>query len=91
MPVMTYLGHSNTVTTVQMDDRKIISGDGAGFVRVWDQRMGVKLWEWHNRYCEIAFCTRTSDPKRLLINPIMFHKMSKMFCICNPSGLLNIF
>ncbi|XP_071110859.1 F-box/WD repeat-containing protein 8-like [Haliotis cracherodii] len=48
-PAMTLLGHSGKITCVQMDEWKVVSGDEGGFVRVWDQRMSKKLWEWHNR------------------------------------------
>ncbi|XP_067651145.1 F-box/WD repeat-containing protein 8-like [Haliotis asinina] len=48
-PAKTLLGHSGKITCVQMDEWKVVSGDEGGFVRVWDQRMRTKLWEWHNR------------------------------------------
>ena len=53
--LMTLIGHSAAVTTVQMDDWKVVSGDEAGFVCVWDQRMASKLWEMNNR-CDTACC-----------------------------------
>ncbi|XP_033747296.1 F-box/WD repeat-containing protein 8-like [Pecten maximus] len=48
-------GHTNYITTVQMDDWKVVSGDGGGFVSVWDRRMSTKLWEWHNRH-PVGYC-----------------------------------
>lgn len=47
--MVTLIGHSASVTVVQMDDLKVVSGDEGGFVCVWDQRMGTKLWEMHSR------------------------------------------
>ncbi len=54
---MTLVGHCGKITTVQMDEWKVVSGDEGGFVRVWDQRMRNKLWEWHNRYSIAARLT----------------------------------
>ncbi|XP_041350177.1 F-box/WD repeat-containing protein 8-like [Gigantopelta aegis] len=50
IPVTVFTGHSAKVSTVMMDDWKVVSGDEGGFVCVWDQRMSSKLWEWHNRH-----------------------------------------
>ncbi|KAL5016121.1 hypothetical protein ScPMuIL_005710 [Solemya velum] len=50
VPVQTFSGHSHKVSTVQMDEWKVVSGGEDGFVYVWDRRMTVKLWEWHNRH-----------------------------------------
>lgn len=58
-PVASFTGHMYQITTVQMDDWKIISGGYDGFVFVWDLRMTRKLWEIHNRY-KILCCFKTS-------------------------------
>ena len=58
--LMTLIGHSAEVTTVQMDDWKVVSGDEAGFVCVWDQRMASKLWEMNNR-CDTACCVNEAS------------------------------
>ena len=46
---MTLIGHYGVLNTVQMDDWKVVSGDEAGFVCVWDQRMARVMWETNNR------------------------------------------
>ena len=49
-PVFAMRGHAAQITTVQMDEWKVISGGDEGLVCVWDQRMeGAKLWELHTR------------------------------------------
>lgn len=53
-PVASFTGHMYQITTVQMDDWKVISGGYDGFVFVWDLRMTRKLWEIHNRYKNIC-------------------------------------
>ncbi|KAK7494023.1 hypothetical protein BaRGS_00014681 [Batillaria attramentaria] len=53
--MMTLIGHSATVSSVQMDTWKVVSGDESGFVCVWDQRMASKLWDTHNRH-PVRFC-----------------------------------
>lgn len=54
-PRVSLPGHSAPVTSVQMDDWKLVSGDEAGFVCVWDQRTGKKLWDVHNRH-PVQYC-----------------------------------
>ncbi|XP_061458882.1 F-box/WD repeat-containing protein 8 isoform X2 [Rhineura floridana] len=49
-PVCSLYGHQLGVSSVQMDDWKIVSGGEEGLVCVWDQRMGTKLWEMHARH-----------------------------------------
>ncbi|KAJ8312956.1 hypothetical protein KUTeg_010329 [Tegillarca granosa] len=46
-PVVTYAG-LHSLTSVQMDEWKVVSSGDDGFVCVWDQRMATKLWDWHN-------------------------------------------
>lgn len=41
--------HQLGVSSVQMDDWKIVSGGEEGLVSVWDYRMNQKLWEVHSR------------------------------------------
>ncbi|XP_028566095.2 F-box/WD repeat-containing protein 8 isoform X3 [Podarcis muralis] len=48
--VCSLYGHQLGVSSVQMDDWKIVSGGEEGLVCVWDQRMGTKLWEIHARH-----------------------------------------
>ncbi|KAK5932147.1 hypothetical protein CgunFtcFv8_003877 [Champsocephalus gunnari] len=48
--VASLYGHHLGVTSVQIDDWKIVSGGGEGLVCVWEMRMGSKLWEMHNRH-----------------------------------------
>ncbi|OWF41589.1 F-box/WD repeat-containing protein 8-like [Mizuhopecten yessoensis] len=48
-------GHTSFITTAQMDDWKVVSGDDGGFVCVWDRRMSTRLWEWHNRH-PVRYC-----------------------------------
>ncbi|XP_078410154.1 F-box/WD repeat-containing protein 8 [Cetorhinus maximus] len=48
--VMSLYGHQLGVSSVQMDDWKIVSGGEEGLVCVWEQRMGTKLWEMHSRH-----------------------------------------
>ncbi|XP_048411882.1 F-box/WD repeat-containing protein 8 isoform X3 [Stegostoma tigrinum] len=48
--VMSFYGHQLGVSSVQMDDWKIVSGGEEGLVCVWEQRMGAKLWEMHSRH-----------------------------------------
>ena len=48
--VRTFMGHAGSVLCVQADDWKIVSGDTEGYVCVWDQRKGVKLWESQSRW-----------------------------------------
>lgn len=48
--VASLYAHHLGVTSVQVDDWKIVSGGGEGLVCVWDMRMGSKLWEMHNRH-----------------------------------------
>lgn len=43
-------GHQDHVTTVQMDDWKVVSGAHDGNIRVWDQRMAAVLWHTHARH-----------------------------------------
>ncbi|XP_059974833.1 F-box/WD repeat-containing protein 8 isoform X2 [Mesoplodon densirostris] len=42
--------HQLGVSSVQMDDWKIVSGGEEGLVSVWDYRMNQKLWEVHSRH-----------------------------------------
>ncbi|XP_049721510.1 F-box/WD repeat-containing protein 8 [Elephas maximus indicus] len=42
--------HQLGVSSVQMDDWKIVSGGEEGLVTVWDYRMNQKLWEVHSRH-----------------------------------------
>ncbi|XP_013413586.1 F-box/WD repeat-containing protein 8 [Lingula anatina] len=49
-PVHSFSGHGAAVTVVHMDDWKVVSGGAEGLVCIWDQRMGSKLWEVHNRH-----------------------------------------
>ncbi|XP_020669249.3 F-box/WD repeat-containing protein 8 [Pogona vitticeps] len=49
-PVCSLYGHQHGVSAVQMDEWKIVSGGEEGLVCVWDQRMGIKLWETHARH-----------------------------------------
>lgn len=44
------LGHKRVVTTVQMDDWKVVSGAEDGTLMVWDQRMTSPLWMTHARH-----------------------------------------
>jgi hypothetical protein len=37
------------ISTIQMDDWKVVCGGEDGRTTVYDQRMGQKLWEFHNR------------------------------------------
>ncbi len=53
-PQLSLRGHSSSVTTVQMDTWKVVSGALDGTLKVWDLRMGGVLWE-----------TRASHPVRL--------------------------
>ena len=39
-----HLGHKRSVTAVQMDDWKVVSGAEDGTLMVWDQRMTSPLW-----------------------------------------------
>ncbi|XP_037536148.1 F-box/WD repeat-containing protein 8 [Nematolebias whitei] len=48
--VLSLYAHHLGVTSVQVDDWKIVSGGGEGLVCVWETRMGAKLWEMHNRH-----------------------------------------
>uniref|UniRef100_A0A4W3HU14 F-box and WD repeat domain containing 8 n=1 Tax=Callorhinchus milii TaxID=7868 RepID=A0A4W3HU14_CALMI len=48
--VISLYGHQLGVSSVQMDDWKIVSGGEEGLVCVWEQRMGTKLWEMHARH-----------------------------------------
>ncbi|KAG7490914.1 F-box/WD repeat-containing protein 8 [Solea senegalensis] len=48
--VASLYAHHLGVTSVQVDDWKIVSGGGEGLVCVWELRMGTKLWEMHNRH-----------------------------------------
>ncbi|XP_041856579.1 F-box/WD repeat-containing protein 8 isoform X2 [Melanotaenia boesemani] len=48
--VVSLYAHHLGVTSVQVDDWKIVSGGGEGLVCVWEMRMGTKLWEMHNRH-----------------------------------------
>ncbi|XP_067861800.1 F-box/WD repeat-containing protein 8 isoform X2 [Heptranchias perlo] len=48
--VISLYGHQLGVSSVQMDDWKIVSGGEEGLVCVWEQRMGTKLWEMHSRH-----------------------------------------
>ncbi|TRZ03394.1 hypothetical protein DNTS_005204, partial [Danionella cerebrum] len=48
--VLSLYAHHMGVTAVQADDWKIVSGGGEGLVCVWEMRIGVKLWEMHNRH-----------------------------------------
>ncbi|XP_064613363.1 F-box/WD repeat-containing protein 8-like [Liolophura sinensis] len=49
-PAMTLAAHTHVVSQVQMDDWKVVSGGEDGLTCVWDQRMALKLWDWHNRH-----------------------------------------
>lgn len=62
-PVASFTGHMYQITTVQMDDWKVISGGYDGFVFVWDLRMTRKLWEIHNRYKNICCVSLNLGPK----------------------------
>ncbi|XP_061622796.1 F-box/WD repeat-containing protein 8 [Phyllopteryx taeniolatus] len=48
--VSSLYAHHLGVTSVRMDDWKVVSGGGEGLVCVWEMRMGTKLWEMHNRH-----------------------------------------
>ncbi|XP_061674123.1 F-box/WD repeat-containing protein 8 isoform X2 [Syngnathoides biaculeatus] len=48
--VCSLYAHQLGVTSVRMDDWKVVSGGGEGLVCVWEMRMGTKLWEMHNRH-----------------------------------------
>uniref|UniRef100_A0A1A8IU05 F-box/WD repeat-containing protein 8 n=1 Tax=Nothobranchius kuhntae TaxID=321403 RepID=A0A1A8IU05_NOTKU len=48
--VASLYAHHLGVSSVQMDDWKIVSGGEEGLVCVWEMRMGAKLWETHNRH-----------------------------------------
>lgn len=65
-PVASFTGHMYQITTVQMDDWKVISGGYDGFVFVWDLRMTRKLWEIHNRH-PVRHC-RFSEEKLVFGN-----------------------
>ncbi|KAK3603234.1 hypothetical protein CHS0354_007564 [Potamilus streckersoni] len=54
-PVVNLSGHSYIVSSVQMDEWKVVSGGEDGFVCVWDLRMKTKLWDWHNRH-PVRYC-----------------------------------
>ncbi|ESO82423.1 hypothetical protein LOTGIDRAFT_237021 [Lottia gigantea] len=54
-PIKTIIGHTGSISTVQLDDWKIVSSDNAGFVTVRDQRMDRKIWELHNRH-PVEYC-----------------------------------
>ncbi|XP_025089538.1 F-box/WD repeat-containing protein 8-like isoform X1 [Pomacea canaliculata] len=74
--MMTLIGHSSTVTCVQMDNVKVVSGDEGGFVCVWDQRMASKLWEMHDRH-PVSYC---HFDERLLVvahEPVVKQQQSK--------------
>lgn len=43
-------GHNSSVTAVQMDDWKVVSGSRDGSLRIWDQRMVSTLWMTHARH-----------------------------------------
>ncbi|XP_070572630.1 F-box/WD repeat-containing protein 8-like isoform X2 [Ptychodera flava] len=49
-PVMSVQGHGGSVTAVQMDDWKAVSGGFEGMLCVWDLRMKSKLWETYARH-----------------------------------------
>ncbi|EDO39658.1 predicted protein [Nematostella vectensis] len=49
-PTQTLCGHSDYVTTVQMDEWKVVSGSRDGITCVWDQRMASMLWSTHARH-----------------------------------------
>ncbi|XP_077995281.1 F-box/WD repeat-containing protein 8-like isoform X2 [Glandiceps talaboti] len=49
-PVMSLYGHAGSVTSVQMDDWKIVSGGHEGMLCVWDLKMASKLWETYARH-----------------------------------------
>lgn len=66
-PVASFTGHMYQITTVQMDDWKVISGGYDGFVFVWDLRMTRKLWEIHNRYKNIC-CVSLNLGKKKKMN-----------------------
>ena len=59
-------GHNATVTTVQMDDHKAVSGSEDGTVRVWDLRMGSQLWSTTARH-PVRFC-RFTDTRLITAN-----------------------
>ncbi|KAK7087459.1 F-box/WD repeat-containing protein 8-like [Littorina saxatilis] len=69
--MMTLIGHSAAVTTVQMDEWKVVSGDEAGFVSVWDQRMASKLWEMNNRH-PVRYCH--FDDRELVVAHVPYVK-----------------
>ncbi|XP_076472891.1 F-box/WD repeat-containing protein 8-like isoform X2 [Babylonia areolata] len=69
--LMTLMGHSAPVTTVQMDEWKVVSGDEAGFVCVWDQRMASKLWEMNNRH-PVRYCH--FEERQLVIGHVPYVK-----------------
>ncbi|XP_074640393.1 F-box/WD repeat-containing protein 8-like [Tubulanus polymorphus] len=48
--VMQLRGHSRAISSVQMDDWKVVSGAEDGIVCIHDQRMSSKLWEYHNSH-----------------------------------------
>ena len=85
--LMTLMGHSAAVTTVQMDDWKVVSGDEAGFVGVWDQRMASKLWEMNNRCGTcikanpfLLFFFLSSQLTFIKTNVFLSLSVSKSFC-----------
>ncbi|XP_061198077.1 F-box/WD repeat-containing protein 8-like [Saccostrea echinata] len=59
-PVASFTGHMYEVTSVQMDDWKVVSGGFGGFVYVWDLRMARKLWEIHSRH-PVRHCKFSED------------------------------
>jgi len=48
-PVQVLTGHTGSVQCIQCDDWKVISGDVNGFLCVWNQARGYKLWEYQSR------------------------------------------
>ena len=71
LPTLTLPGHNAKVTCVEMDEWKVVSGDEGGFVFVWDQRMGKKLWDVHNRH-PVQYCH--FEDRLLIIGNVPYEK-----------------
>jgi len=64
--VLNLRGHEDYVTTVQMDDWKVISGSHNGELCVWDQRMSAVLWRTHGRH-PVRLC-RFDSVRMVMVN-----------------------
>ena len=82
-PVICLSGHSSPLTTVQMDDWKVVSGSQDGLLCVWDQRMVARLWDVHNRFVRRIFIFHFS------ITILLWILISMLYCfILCPSTLV---